>query len=337
MSSPRPALPPLRLIVAYAAPAGDRCRQALPGLRLPRLAQLLARLPRQRHPETSGSETPDPAGDPACEAAGLSLPHERALARALGLPDADGRVPWAAWDRLQAGDPQALGAAWAWITPCHWAVGSDHIAMRPPLALQLADAESRSLLEAMQPYFQEDGLVVTWESALRWRACGEMLRALPCASLDRVVGRAVDAWLPRTPEARPLRRLQQEMQMLLYTHPVNEAREREGALTVNSFWVEGAGALNAPPTPSGEEVRLDERLRAAALLDDAPAWTAAWQSLETQVLAPALADLATGRAVHLTLAGERTCAHFGPMPQDWLQRLRTRWQAPATSAVLDSL
>jgi hypothetical protein len=66
------------------------------------------------------------------------------------------------------------------------------------------------------------------------------------ASLDRVVGRVIDGWMPRAGEAKALRRLQQEMQMLLYTHPVNEERARGGLLPVNSFWASGTGALPQP-------------------------------------------------------------------------------------------
>ncbi len=339
---PASSSPPMRLIVAHAGPAGSGCRQALAGLRLPHLARLLQRL------EATPSDAPAPAGpqasapgdaDPDAGLQTLSLPHERALARTQGLPATDGHIPWAAWERLQAGDPQATGSAWAWFIPCHWSVGSDHIAMRPPEALQLADGESRALLEAMQPYFREDGLDVTWESALRWRVRGEMLQGLPCASLDRVVGRPVDAWLPRTPQARPVRRLQQEMQMLLYTHPVNEAREQAGRLTVNSFWVEGAGALPpgfgdgaGAPTPE-----LDTRLREPALHDDAAAWSAAWQSLDAEVLPGLLAALDDGRSLEMTLAGERRALTFTAAPASWPSRLLARWRAPSPAQVLDTL
>src|SRR5437763_1159979 len=71
---------------------------------------------------------------------------------------------------------------------------------------------------------------------------------------DRVIGRVVDPWLPRSDRAKTVRRLQQEMQMLLYTHDVNEERTRRGLPAVNSFWVSGTGALpdwGAPSPPSG--------------------------------------------------------------------------------------
>jgi len=301
---------PMRLIVAHAGPAGAACRQALPGLRLPHLARLLQRLS-----ATPGDTTPDlDAGLHT-----LSLPHERALARALRLSATDGHIPWAAWERLQAGDPQA-------------------IAMRPPQALQLADDESRTLLAAMQPYFREDGLDVTWESALRWRVRGDMLQDLPCASLDRVVGRPVDAWLPRTPQARPVRRLQQEMQMLLYTHPVNEARERDGLLPVNSFWVSGAGTLPegaAQGLPA--HLQVDERLREPALAGQYAAWAERWQEIDAQVLPAWLGALDQGRPVALTLCGARSARTWTSSSPSWWRRAASMLRAPSADAALSPL
>ncbi len=378
---------PLRLIVAHAGPVDEAARQALAGLRLPHLSRLLARLAPM--PEASASGTDPGAALPAGpgdsdDSAGLhpelslSLPHELALARALGLPARDGRLPWAAWREAlaaaAAGSASASTAdeagppAFARFTPCHWAVGSDHIALRDPEALQLSDEESQALLAAMQPYFTEDALAVRWDAALAWTARGEMLRELPCASLDRVVGRRVDDWLPRTPSARPIRRLQQEMQMLLYTHPVNEARERRGLLPVNSFWVDGAGALpgdwqaaNLAAVPAADPPRsgplaglgmtaasglpVDERLRRPALQADAAAWAAAWQALDAEALPPLLAALDAGRRVELTLAGERRATTFAPRAGTGfastitgaISGLVARWRAPAPAQVLDTL
>src|SRR5262249_45843373 len=158
----------------------------------------------------------------------LSMPHERVLGRAYGLPTfADGCIPWAAWELAQSGrDTQ--GAAWAWITPCHWRVGRDHIAMDLPQALALDERDSRALLASMQSYFEEDNIHLEYDAPTRWLARGEVFRDFACASLDRVIGRHVDEWLPRSAQARTVRRLQQEMQMLLYTHPVNEERQQKG-------------------------------------------------------------------------------------------------------------
>eukprot|EP01041_Mallomonas_annulata_P015463 gene15463-32689_t len=90
------------LLIPYAASASPGCQQAQQGLALPHLDRLLARLsPRPEHNDT-GEET------------SLSAPHERALARALGLRAEDGRIPWAAWHRHQQG-LSAGEEAWAFV------------------------------------------------------------------------------------------------------------------------------------------------------------------------------------------------------------------------------
>ncbi|MDP3828560.1 MAG: hypothetical protein Q8Q74_18560, partial [Polaromonas sp.] len=139
----------------------------------------------------------------------LSPPHERVLARALGLHAPDGLIPWAAWQHLQSGGMPA-DKAWAFITPCHWVMGRDHATMTDPAALDLPEAESRTLLAAMQPYFETYGITLHHAAPTRWLAEGELFRDLPSASLDRVLGRNVDtccpalgAWRPVSAPGRP--------------------------------------------------------------------------------------------------------------------------------------
>ena len=50
-----------------------------------------------------------------------------------------------------------------------------------------------------------------------------------------------------------------EVQMLLYSHPLNDAREAQGALPVNSFWLSGCGMRQR----DGEGLRHEEHVRRA--------------------------------------------------------------------------
>lgn len=278
------------LLIPFAMPTAPGCSQAAAGLALPRLQRLLALL--------APSEADEGAAD------SLIPPHERVLARRQGLPTApDGLVPWAAAEAQRAG---LAGDGWAWITPCHWRVATDHVAMAPPADLQLEAADAQALFEAMRPYFEGDGLVLHAVSPGRWLARGDLFHALPTASLDRVAGRVIDAWIPRSPQARPLRRLQQEMQMLLYTHPVNDARLQRGLLPVNSFWVSGTGSLADPPRPlAAGALQVADDLREPALRDDTAAWAAAWSGIDAREGERLLAALSRREPVRLTLCGER--------------------------------
>ena len=48
----------------------------------------------------------------------------------------------------------------------------------------------------MHPLFDSEGYVLTWGAPLRWYIAHESLSELPTASIDRVIGRNVDRWLP---------------------------------------------------------------------------------------------------------------------------------------------
>jgi hypothetical protein len=313
------------LLIPFASSHADGCAQARATLVLPQLEKLLARLA--------------PAGTDAGDETALSMPHERTLARACGIAAPDGLIPWGAWQARQAGaDPQE--AAWALITPCHWRVGQDHVAMDHPASLQLDERGSRELLAIMRPYFQGDGIALEYHAPTLWLASGELFRTLPTASLDRVVGRPVDPWLPRTPGAGALRRLQQEMQMLLYTHEVSEERLRQGALPVNSFWISGTGALPpgaAPGLPA--DLVMPQALREAALAGDWPAWAAAWQRVDTDECGRLVAALDQGRPVTLTLCGERNAQSWvsSAASGGWWRKLGSAFSGKRALASLDTL
>ncbi len=296
--------------------------QALQSLGLPHLEKLLARM--------------TPAGQDGGDESTLSMPHERALARAMGLPDHNGHIPWAALKARQAGRDTGT-SAWARITPCHWRVGTGQVAMDAPSALRLDEKHSRALLDAMQPYFREDGIALEFHRPMFWLAQGEIFRNLPTASLERVAGRSVDDWMPRTREAAPLRRLQQEMQMLLYTHPMNDERERAGLPPVNSFWVSGTGVLEGEPAER-KDLFIVESLRDAAVQGDWQGWASAWQQVDATDCARMLAEMDAGKPATLTLCGERSAHTFtSPGGGGLLRRLRAMVTGRKAKMLLESL
>ncbi len=241
----------MHLLIPYASSQAPGFDEALRLLKLPNLERVLALFPLLYVDEG--------------ELSSFSPPHERAHARALTGIDKpprldDGRFPWATWHVLQQNQTFDRTAAWAFITPCRWDVAADHIRMGNPATLNLSDADSQALLEAMRPYFAEDGIALTYDSPTRWLATGDIFRGLATASLDRVIGQSIERWIPEAKQARPLRRLQNEMQMLLYTHPVNDRRLAQGLVEVNSFWISGTGresALVGAPLHSGLDSSFD--------------------------------------------------------------------------------
>ncbi|WP_127996285.1 hypothetical protein [Piscinibacter defluvii] len=310
----------MHLLIPFASALAEAGASTLRSLDLPNLARLLSRL--QPGPRLGTDEF------------SLSPPHECALAAAWGWHGGEGRLPFAAHGAAADGI-EVLDLAWGLLSPVHWVVGRDRINLADPDRLGLAADESRALFDAVRGLFESEGFSLAWGAPQRWYLAHESLADLPTASLDRVVGRNVDRWLPEGAPARLLRRLFNEAQMLLYTHPLNSAREERGLPSVNALWLSGCGRFQ----PAREQaVTLDARLRTPLLSEDWPAWAEAWRSLDAGPLADLLHALERGTPeVALTLAGERFAQRFEPATGPLWQRLVQRWRGVAPAPLLEAL
>jgi hypothetical protein len=304
----------MHLLIPFAASLSDSGQAAFAELQLPVLEELLARM--QVGSRLEGDEYR------------LSMPHERVLALALGWKGEDGALPWAARSAAQDGVDTTRGSkAWGLLSPVHWQVGREHLTMGDPEDLGLDTQESRAFFEAVQPLLRSEGWVFVMRAPTRWYVAHESLAGLPTASLDRTIGRNPDFWMPDHPAARTVKRLQSEVQMLLHTHPLNDARETAGKLPLNSFWLSGCGLpqpeLGAPPL-------VLDALRRPALHSDWLAWREAWKALDDGPLRDALARVKHGEPLKLTLCGERHALGLQTRPATLGSRLASlagRWRS----------
>ena len=234
-----------------------------------------------------------------------SMPHERLLAQQLQWPDADGRLPWAQWWAARDGVHLDSSQHWLMLSPCHWRMGREHLTMGNPQDLALDEASAGLIVQALRPLFEDDGWQLIQGSPTRWYAAHAQVDGLVLASLDRVIGRNPDLWLGEDPRARPLRRLQAEIQMLLYGLPLNDQREQAGLLPVNCVWFSGAGP-QVDRLQWSPQLQVVGGLRRALLADDMQAWHLAWQAIDRDVLGPLVQALDAGQGLRLSLCGERT-------------------------------
>jgi hypothetical protein len=275
--------------------AGETVSSATPAT--PKLRALLAAM--------------EPATRIDCADDSPSAPYELALAEANAVPGDPGHIPWAAFETGTVGTPCAF------IKLCHLQVGADHVLLLPPEDLGVDVQTSATLMAAMAPYFLEDGITLKPYGGVAgtWLATGEPFRNLRTVSTDQLAGRRVTRAMLESAggSAAVLRRLQNEMQMLLYTHPVNDNRQQQRLLPINSFWVTGAGVLDTK-LPIDPNVQIESRLYAAAMRRDAAAHTLAWQAVDADVCANLLARLRAGDDVRLTLCSDRAAQSFAPAP-----------------------
>jgi len=310
----------MHLMIPFAVTLSQACQHTARDLQLPNLSRLLARLSltlREGSDEYS-----------------LTPPHERALASVLGLRGGDGCLPWAARQAALDGiDTQ--DAAWGLLSPVHWQLAADHVALVDPAELALDEAGSRALLQAVRGLFESEGWRIAWGAPLRWYVAHESLRELPTSSIDRVIGRNVDVWMPPGPRMAMVRRLQSEVQMQLYNDPGNDARSARGALPVNSFWLSGCGVRQ--PEVAVPDLQLDESLRAPALVEDWVAWVEAWRALDAGPVATLLQRAGRGEPATLTLCGERHAQRFEALPQAPWARLTRGLRSPPVAPILEAL
>jgi hypothetical protein len=281
------AAQPLHLLVPNAVPATPAHGTDDDGAAAV-LGALLARL--------------QPAGTLRLPGDSPATPFEAALARALHLPGEAGRWPWAALDTA------TIGAACAWLRPCHWQLGLDHVTLLNPADVALTEAESHALLATVQPLLAEDGIALHYHRPDAWLAQGALFDGLTTCSMARAlqapVTRDVLAAAPTEAQGAHLRRLQTELQMLLYHHPVNEAREAQRQWPVNAVWIDGAGTLHAPLAPAPQVV-VDRHLADLPPHATAAERQAAWHALAHAGLAQLVQALDAGQPVQLTLCGPR--------------------------------
>jgi hypothetical protein len=274
--------------------------------------------------------------------------------------------PVAPWLARAAGiDPGSR--YWLCAEPVTLEVGRDEVHLACVVSDLDAD-ERTALLSSLRAHFAPDGLEFAERGAGRWWVALLEPQRLETSPPDAALDKPLVAHLPRGADAPRWRRWQSEMQMLLFEHPVNRARESSGRLPVNYVWMWGGGTLRA--TKPGAPVAAV--FTQAALLGDlaravgtdavkAPSSFAAFRAASPaasalvwldDLKAPDLRERLTAfdsawatpleRAldkqelgVTLVIAGSGTALSFTPHATGAMRRLRRRWStSPNLSALL---
>ena len=322
----------LTLALPFALPPPELAADLRRALRTPALAALLSRTNHQ-------------CLRPFDNATRL-LPHEAWLAHRLGLAGAPDSAPFAAAVMRGYGQAPAEGH-WLLVHPVHVQIARNHLLMGDQRQLPLDEADSRALFDAARPYFDEIGKPLQYGDAQTWFVRADDWAGLRAASPDAATGQNLNAWMPEGDAARATRKLQNEVQMLWYEHPVNLARQARGLAPVNSFWIWGGAAaaqLSAAPAPplfsagcppwlaalgqpaspiataAGVLAQPHERalmalggLTGPGLAADWSNWLLQMEGLERDWFAPLLAALKSGALGQLTLvlSNRDAYAEFG--------------------------
>lgn len=139
--------------------------------------------------------------------------------------------------------PEAPAAGWLRADPVHVRIDRDRALLFDANAFALEQSEANALVATLNQHFAEDGMHFYAPHPKRWyvRLDGDV--HITTTAIDEVAGDDIHPHLPRGKDGMRWHGWLNEMQMLLYTHPVNDAREALGKLPVNSVWPWGEGPL----------------------------------------------------------------------------------------------
>lgn len=218
---------------------------------------------------------------------------------------------------------------WLRADPVHLAVERDQLILTESSTFALSQAESSHLIDTLNRHFSADGLHFYAPHPLRWYLRLEHPPAITTRNINQVAGHNIHSHLPRGPEELRWRALINEVQMLLFEHPVNVARESRGEAPINSVWPWGGGTL---PLDSGRP--FDQ-----VWANDALASGLAMASKVPHQALPAHADnwlnMAQTGTHLLVLDSLRPAACYGT-PHAWqerLEQLEQQWFAPLEQAL----
>ena len=132
--------------------------------------------------------------------------------------------------------------------PVHLQLRRDSFTIAPE-SLVLQQAEAEVFLALLNQHFAGQGLafVASPHGYHRWYVQLQSTPAIQTTAADAAVGRDIRPLLPRGRDAAFWNAFLNEVQMLLFDHPLNQAREARGEPAVSGVWVYGGGVLPARP------------------------------------------------------------------------------------------
>lgn len=276
------AMKNVHLVITDLFLPSDFAAEVCKGLSLPALQKILA-----RGASTGAARTADSR---------LSL--EEAL---CGLFGAQAVAPVsAAFDKLEPG-------CWLRADPVHVRLQREQVVLLPNVTVS-AD-ESVQFCASLNEHFAGQGMAFFAPHPQRWYVRLAEPAEITTVPLSQAAGHNIHGNLPTGAGALRWHQIFNEIQMLLFAHPLNEAREARGEAPINSVWFWGNGPDQVIPkitygSASSDEV-LAEMLAASAGIPFAQ-WQPAWRNSLMNPLAIPLSNHKTvAKRLVISPGGER--------------------------------
>ncbi|BCM25524.1 hypothetical protein [Methyloradius palustris] len=155
------------------------------------------------------------------------------------------------------GQSQTLGSQvpdqdyWLMAHPVHLVLQRDYFSLYPLALTVVSEAELQALIALLNQHFIRDGLqFITSSSAkdgingfyLKLSENPEISTTLP----ELAAGRDIRQHMPQGKGMAKWHGILNEIQMLLHDHAINQLREQNSLVPINSIWLSGGGFYQAP-------------------------------------------------------------------------------------------
>ena len=222
---------------------------------------------------------------------------------------------------------------WLIADPVHVRIDRGRALLADIGVMALSQQEAEQLTATLNQHFADDGLYFVAPSPGRWFVQCQHASQARFTPLVDAVGENVNDHLPQGEHGLEWSRLLNEMQMLLYTHPVNDQREARGELPVNSVWLWGEGDFTPPVTRYDRVLADDANLHLLAATSQAAVEAAPHAYTG---LAEILAEHPQEQNLLLVLDALQAPAQYRDAWgwRETLTRLESDWFAPLQQALI---
>ena len=168
---------------------------------------------------------------------------------------------------------------WLRADPAHMQLSRNQLVLHP--VADVAADEAAQLCAALNAHFAGQGMEFFAPHPRRWYLRLDAQPDIRTVPMSQVAGNDVRGLLPAGPAGARWQQLFNEMQMLLFSHPLNAAREERGELPVNCLWLWGNGQADVRSPCRYVGVVSDEELAgmfASAADASFASWAGQWQA-----------------------------------------------------------
>lgn len=132
---------------------------------------------------------------------------------------------------------------WLRADPVHLRIEQNHIMLADSQAFQISQQEAEEIADSINRSVADQDFSIMPFRSDRWYVRMTSAPDMYTYTLDQVTCRNINSYLPSGSDSIRWHKLFNEIQMLLHDHPVNQARESRGELTINSVWFWGGGQM----------------------------------------------------------------------------------------------